>query len=54
MLYEMAIGEKARVGVIALEPESYNPDRWWTSSAGVRTLIGETIAYLYYRIFFHP
>lgn len=38
------------VGVIAVEPQSYEVQRWWQSSEGVRTVISEAIAYLYARL----
>jgi uncharacterized SAM-binding protein YcdF (DUF218 family) len=52
LLYEIALGNEAKVGVIALEDRRYDPSRWWRSSVGVRTVIGETIGYLYVRLFF--
>lgn len=38
-----------KVGVIAAEARNYEPKNWWSSSAGVRTVISETIAYIYAR-----
>jgi hypothetical protein len=32
------------------DPE-YDPQRWWTSSAGFRSVTGELIAYLYAWVF---
>jgi hypothetical protein len=52
LLYEKAFGPNVKVGVIAIPSPEYNPKNWWRSSAGVRDIIGETIAYLYARIFF--
>jgi hypothetical protein len=40
------------VGVIAAPDPEYDANKWWASSSGVRTLIGETIAYLYARFLF--
>lgn len=54
LLFEKAFGPGTRVGVIALEERGFDPARWWTSSAGFRTVVGEFIAYLYARIFFRP
>jgi hypothetical protein len=39
----------ANVGIIAAENSAYDARRWWKSSEGVRTVIGELIAYLYRR-----
>jgi len=40
------------VGVTALPPLDFNPDRWWRTSEGFRTVTSEAIAYLYARFFF--
>ncbi|NES69391.1 MAG: hypothetical protein F6K24_31275, partial [Okeania sp. SIO2D1] len=49
MIYRNIFSPDMQVGVIALEPKGYNPDRWWQSSAGMRTVVGEAIAYFYTR-----
>ena len=40
------------VGVVAISPNGYDASRWWLSSAGVRNVISESIAYLYARFIF--
>ena len=40
------------MGVVSLEPKDYDIARWWMSSAGVRDVISETVAYLYARLIF--
>ena len=52
LLFQQAFGDFARVGVIAIENEEYDPKRWWVSSEGVRTVINETIAYVYALVIF--
>ena len=52
LLYEKAFASKVKIGVIAMQSPGYDPHRWWQTSAGVREIIGETIAYVYARIFF--
>jgi len=47
ILFQKAFGEEFEVGSIALSPEDYDPERWYNSSEGVRTTIGELIAYVY-------
>ena len=54
MLFEKALGDGVKVGVIPTEPNDYDPARWWRSSAGFRTVTGEAIAYLYARFLFKP
>ena len=51
MTYRRVFRPDVRVGVIAVEPKGYDARRWWRSSAGVRTVIGEAIAYFYARFF---
>jgi acyl-CoA synthetase (AMP-forming)/AMP-acid ligase II len=50
LVFKQALEPEIKVGVIAVEPYNYNPKQWWISSAGVRSIIAETIAYLYARI----
>jgi hypothetical protein len=52
LLFEKALGSSYRVGVTAVEDEEYDARRWWGSSAGVRTMIDEMIAYWYARLAF--
>jgi hypothetical protein len=54
LLYEKALGDGVRVGVISIEDRRFDPDHWWRSSNGVRTVVDELIAYLYARIVFSP
>jgi uncharacterized SAM-binding protein YcdF (DUF218 family) len=54
LLYQKALGKGVKVGVTAIPPGDYNPSRWWRSSVGVRSVIGETLAYGYARFFFWP
>ena len=54
MLFKIALEGVAEIGVIATEPTGYDPSRWWTSSAGVRAMIGELIAYAYAKFLFYP
>jgi len=54
LLYQKAFGDRCKVGIIALQDLSYDPAHWWGKSAGVREVIGESIAYLYARFWFNP
>ena len=42
------------VGIIAIRPNSYDTSRWWLFSEGVRSVIAESVAYLYARFIFSP
>ena len=52
LLYEKAFAPQVKIGIIAVEEKQYDSRHWWRTSAGVREVIGETIAYLYARLFF--
>jgi uncharacterized SAM-binding protein YcdF (DUF218 family) len=54
LLFEKAFGPSVQIGVIAVPSPEYRAQRWWHYSKGVRDVLGECIAYLYARLFFHP
>jgi len=54
LLYNKAFSHKVPVGTFSVPPREFDPDRWYASSAGFRTVIGESLAYAYARILFHP
>jgi hypothetical protein len=54
LLFEKALGGGVEVGVISIPGRDYETVSWWRSSSGVRTVVGETIGYLYARLLFHP
>jgi hypothetical protein len=54
LIFQKAFRDEVGVGVISVPDDEYDQGHWWTTSAGVRTVLGEVIAYLYARFFFHP
>ncbi len=54
LLFQKAFGSNVRVGIIAVPNPDYDQRRWWLYSEGVRDVIGEGIAYIYAKLFFHP
>ena len=52
LLFQEAFGPEYQIGVIAAPDPEVDPKRWWTTSAGVRAVIGEGLAYLYARFLF--
>lgn len=52
LLYHQALGPSIQVSVTAVPVGDFDEKHWWRSSAGVRGVIGETIAYLYARLWF--
>jgi len=47
LIYKKALADTIKVGIIAVPSITYNPQRWWMYSAGVRAVIDETVAYIY-------
>lgn len=54
LLFGRAFKDAGRVGVIAIEDRRFDASHWWRSSEGVRTVLGEAIAYVYARFIFSP
>ena len=54
LLFQKALGDDVKVGIISLENPEYDPETWWRTSKGVRTVIDESVAYIYARFFFWP
>lgn len=46
-LLRHAFGEQVNVGVTAVPIREYDAAHWWRSSAGVRDVVGEALAYSY-------
>lgn len=53
LLFQQAFGSSARVGIISVPALDYDPARWWGTSAGVRTVVGELLSYGYARFLFN-
>lgn len=54
LLYREAFGSTVRVGIVAARPMEYDPERWWRTSAGTKTVLEELIAWLWTELFFWP
>jgi hypothetical protein len=54
LMFAEALGPRVQVGVIAVPDPRFDLAHWWRTSEGVRSVIGETIAYVYARLFFDP
>ncbi|MCX6286031.1 MAG: YdcF family protein [Bacteroidetes bacterium] len=52
VLFQAAMGDSIRVGIISLPNIFYGPSDWWHSSKGFREVINEAIGYYYVKIFF--
>lgn len=54
MLFQKALGKDYHIGVTCIADTTYDTKDWYTCSEGVRSVIGEFIAYTYAKLFFHP
>jgi len=54
MLFQKALGPDVKVGIISAPNPDYDASHWWRSSAGVRAVLDEGIAYIYAKCFFWP
>ncbi len=54
LLYRMALGDTVEVGVLAADPADFDADRWWTSSAGTKSALGETLGLAWTKCCFWP
>jgi len=53
-LYRMAFGPKVGVGILAARPIDYDPDAWWKTSTGAKSVISEAISWIWTKLFFQP
>ena len=53
LLFQKALGNDVRVGIISIPNPDYDAKHWWRYSEGVREVIGEGIAYIYAKVFFY-
>ncbi len=51
LLFKKVLAPNIKVGAIATKSRDYDPNNWWRSSQGVRTVIDEAIAYIYAQFF---
>ncbi|MGH8795790.1 MAG: hypothetical protein ACREXI_01930 [Caldimonas sp.] len=54
LVYRLAFGPTVEVGVLAAIPPGFDPQRWWSSSAGAKSVIGETLGLLWTECCFWP
>lgn len=54
LLFQMALGESVRVGVLAARPEGFEPETWWRTSTGVEKMFFETFGYVWVKCCFWP
>ncbi len=50
VIFKKVLPSSFELGVCSVPPRGYDPQRWWASSEGFRTVVSEAIAYTYARI----
>jgi len=50
-LHRKYLSPGVQVGVISIQPLDYDPRHWWNSSAGVRSVLSEALAFAYTKLF---
>ena len=53
-MYELAFGGSVRIGIRSAPPSEYELESWWQTSAGSKTVVTESVAWLWSVVFFHP
>ena len=54
LLFQKALGNDVRVGIISIPNPDYDAKHWWRYSEGVKGVISESVAYLYAKLFYWP
>jgi uncharacterized SAM-binding protein YcdF (DUF218 family) len=54
LMYQRALGEDCRVGIIAAADRDYPADKWWRYSAGLKRVVTEALAYAHAKLLFDP
>ena len=54
LLFQMAFGNKVRVGILAAKPAEYDADAWWRSSSGAEAIVFQTIGLVWVKCCFWP
>ncbi len=53
-LFDIALGDGYKTGIIAGVEHAFDPQHFWRTSKGFRTVSNEFVAYLWVSLFFHP
>jgi hypothetical protein len=54
LVYRLAFGPAVEVGVLAATPPGFDPQRWWSSSAGAKSVIGQALSLVWTECCFWP
>ena len=53
-VYRLAFGSDVEIGVLAAVPQDFDAQRWWASSSGVKSVIGEILSLAWTTCCFWP
>jgi uncharacterized SAM-binding protein YcdF (DUF218 family) len=54
LMFQLALGAKVPVGILAARPVDYDPDVWWRSSSGAESIVFQSVGLLWVKLFFWP
>jgi len=54
LLFQRVFADDIQVGVFPVDDQAYDSSRWWRSSAGIREVPFELLAYFYAKFIFRP
>src|SRR5260221_54334 len=54
LVYRLAFGSDVRIGILAARPSAYDPEAWWRSSTGTKTVLSETVGWIWTKLFLRP
>ncbi len=54
LLFQMALGPKVRVGVLAARPSDFEPEAWWRTSVGVENVFFQSFGFIWVKCCFWP
>ena len=46
LIYEKVFGDEVEIGIVSVPSREYDPDRWWASSSGAKTVLTEGLGWL--------
>jgi hypothetical protein len=54
LVYRLAFGPEVEIGVLAATPRSYRLERWWSTSEGAKSTVGELLSLAWTKCCFWP
>jgi hypothetical protein len=52
LLFQKALGNPIKVGIISYPDETYDPHKWWKTSNGFKATVDEALSYCYTKLIF--